>query len=123
VPISLGDAERVRGFRSYAVGSRVLFGTIEYRMPLLPSLETEVLGLAALGRTTLAAFADAGAVWRGADWDGGVQRIGVGAEVKNVLRLAGIPLTHALGTARPVGPSGTDRGWQLYYRVQTALPF
>ena len=44
VPLTFGDAERVRGYRTYALGDRLLFGTAEYRVPLLSSLRTRILG-------------------------------------------------------------------------------
>ena len=123
VPITLGDAERVRGYRSYALGNRVLFGSVEYRVPLVPSLQTEVLGAIGLGSTTLAAFADGGLVWSGGGFSDAVQRAGVGLEVKNALRLGGVRVAHALGVAQPAEHLGTEREIGLYYRVQTALPF
>ncbi len=123
VPVSLGDAERVRGYRSYVLGNRVAFGTIEYRMPLAPSLGTQVLGLVGLGRTTLSAFVDAGTVWNDAKVSEGVRQAGTGLELKNALRLFGLRIGHALGVAQPTTDLGTRDDVQLYYRVQTALPF
>jgi hypothetical protein len=121
-PVRLGDAERVRGYRQYVLGNRVAFGSIEYRMPVASSLQTEVLGLVSLGKTTLSLFVDGGAVWNGTDVRDGVQQLGTGAEVKNALRLFGFRIGHALGVAQPVSEVGTD-DVQVYYRVQTALPF
>jgi hypothetical protein len=123
VPVSLGDAERVRGYRSYVLGNRMAFGSLEYRMPFAPSLETEVLGLVALGHTTLSAFLDVGMVWNDMNVGGGVRRAGTGVEVKNALRLFGVRIGHALGVAQPTTEVGTRDGMQVYYRVQTALPF
>jgi outer membrane protein assembly factor BamA len=124
VPVfALGDAERVRGYRSYVVGTRVAFGTLEYRVPLTPSLRTQVLGVVGLGKTTLSAFVDGGLVWRGGNLSGGVRRAGTGVELKNALRLFGVRLGHALGVAQPTTALGTRDDVQLYYRVQTALPF
>ncbi len=125
LPISLGDTERVRGYRSYAVGTRALFGSVEYRVPLLSDLQTEILGLARLGTTTLAAFADGGLVWTGADVAGGVQRAGVGLEVKNALVLfgGGLRLAHAVGVAQPAERLGSATDYEVYYRLRTALPF
>jgi len=122
VPVTLGDAERVRGYREYVLGNRVAFGSIEYRMPFAPSLRTEVLGLVGLGKTTLSLFVDGGLVWNDADISGGVQQLGTGAELKNSLRLFGVRIGHAFGVAQPVSELGTD-DVQVYYRVQTALPF
>jgi outer membrane protein assembly factor BamA len=123
VPISLGDAERVRGYRSYVLGDRLAFGTLEYRVPLLESLRTELLGVVAFGHTTLSAFLDGGMVWRGADLAGGVRRAGTGLEAKNALRLFGVRVAHALGVAQRTTQVGTTDDLNVYYRVQTALPF
>ena len=121
-PVSLGGAERVRGYRRYALGTRLLFGTLEYRIPLVNDLQTEVLGLASLGPAALALFSDAGLVWSG-DFDRRVERLGVGVEVKNVLRLAGFRITHALGLAQPASKLGLEEDYDLYYRIRTAVPF
>jgi hypothetical protein len=121
-PLTLGDADRVRGYRSYALGTRLAFGSAEYRVPLAPSLATELLGLVSLGRTTAAGFVDGGVAWSGADLDGATPRVGAGVEVKNALRIGGLRVGHALGTARPV-LAGDGTAWNVYYRVQTALPF
>lgn len=122
VPIRLGDAERVRGYRRYVLGNRVAFGSIEYRMPLVSSLRTEVLGLVGLGRTTLSLFLDGGTVWHGGDVSDGVQQLGTGVEIKNAMRLFGFRIGHALGVAQPASEVGAD-DVQVYYRVQTVLPF
>lgn len=123
IPITLGDAERVRGYRTFALGDRVLFGTAEYRVPLLSSLQTRLLGLVELGATTLAAFADGGVVWSGSDLDGAVRRLGTGLEVKNALRLGGfLELAHAVGVAQPAADLG-DEEVEVYYRVRAAVPF
>jgi hypothetical protein len=92
-------------------------------VPLTPSLRTQVLGVVGLGKTTLSAFVDGGLVWRGGNLSGGVQRVGTGLELKNALRLFGVRLGHALGVAQPTTALGTRDDVQLYYRVQTALPF
>ena len=128
--ITLDDAERVRGYRRYAVGSRVLFGSVEYRMPILFDLQTTVLGLARFGAVAPALFADAGVVWSGADFDGAVQRVGVGGELKNVVSIAGFEFLHAVGVGVP--GDRLDDVWDgslpwddvdLYYRFQAAVPF
>lgn len=124
LPITLGDAERVRGYRAYALGNRVLFGSAEYRMPFLPSLQTRILGLVSLGHTTVAAFVDAGAVWNDANFGEGVQRVGLGVEVKNVVRLFDtISLLHAVGVAQPATDVGNRDNYEIYYRVRAAVPF
>ncbi|MEM6288421.1 MAG: hypothetical protein AAF845_14845, partial [Bacteroidota bacterium] len=128
--LTLDDAERVRGYRRYAVGTRALFGSLEYRLPMLFDLQTNLLGLVRLGRVAPALFADGGLVWTGADLDNAVRRLGVGVEVKNVVSLGGFELLHAVGVGLPA--DRIDEVWDgslpwddvdLYYRVQAALPF
>jgi outer membrane protein assembly factor BamA len=120
------DTERVRGFSDYVVGDRMLFGTIEYRMPLLNSLQTQFLGLISLGRTTIAGFLDAGAVWSEPDNTGSrelTNRAGTGFELKNVLNIGPLSIIHSLGFAQPVPDFGGSQNREVYYRVQTTIPF
>jgi hypothetical protein len=125
--LNLPENERVRGYRSYAVGDRVLFGTAEYRVPVAPGLGTELLGLVRLGATSAALFADGGLVWDGTDPT--ARRLGVGVELKNELVLLGgaLRLGHALGLAQPADRVGQydefNEDYRLYYRVRAGLPF
>jgi hypothetical protein len=125
--LNVPENERVRGYRSYALGNRVAFGTAEYRVPVASGLQTEVLGLARLGATSAALFADGGLVWNGATPT--ARRLGLGAELKNEVILAGgaLRVGHALGVAQPADRLGTydERGtdYRAYYRVQAAVPF
>ncbi|MEO0557250.1 MAG: hypothetical protein AAF170_03595 [Bacteroidota bacterium] len=128
--ITLDDAERVRGFRRYAVGTRVLFGSAEYRMPIWFDLNTTILGALDLGPIAPALFADAGLVWTGSDLDNAVQRVGLGGELKNTVSLGGFQFLHALGLAIPADRAGDawdgTLPWEdvdLYYRFQAAVPF
>lgn len=120
------DTERVRGFSDYVTGDRMLFGTLEYRIPFLNSLQTEILGLISLGRTTLSAFLDAGAVWGEPDSTGDralTSRAGAGAELKNVLNIGPLSIIHSLGFAQPVPDFGGSQNREIYYRVKTTIPF
>ena len=128
--LTLDDAERVRGYRSYAVGTRALFGSVELRSPVLFDLSTTLLGLVRLGGVAPALFADGGLVWTGTDLGGAVRRLGVGAELKNVVSLGGFEILHAVGLGVP--DTQFDAVWDgtvdlsdldLYYRVQAAIPF
>ncbi len=122
--IFFSSTERVRGFREYAVGNRVLFGSVEYRVPLLPSLHTEILGLVSLGATSLALFTDAGMVWTNAKVEDADRRVGVGVELKNALRLGGLfEIGHSVGIAQPAVDVGTDDHYEIYYRIRAAVPF
>ncbi len=125
-PVTLSDTERVRGYRRYAVGDRLLFGTLEYRLPPVFDLNTSLLGIVGLGRVSPALFLDAAAVWTGAELDQAVRRTGVGAELKNRVTLGGFPLVHAVGVAQRWRDLGETVEWDavdLYYRIQASLPF
>jgi hypothetical protein len=125
-PITLSDTERVRGYRSYAVGDRVLFGTVEYIVPPLFDLQTQILGFLRLGRVSPALFMDAGMVWTGNNLEGAVRRTGVGFEVKNRVSVGGFPLVHSVGVAQRWRDVGERLDWEhvdLYYRIRATLPF
>lgn len=119
------DTERVRGFSDYIVGNRMLFGTIEYRVPFLPSLETRLLGLIDFGMTSIAAFLDGGMVWVDGFSPGedAVKRAGTGFEIKNVLSLGILSFTHSLGFAQPVPDFGGGKNQEIYYRIRAVVPF
>jgi Tol biopolymer transport system component len=119
------DTERVRGYRDYVTGNRLLFGTFEYRIPFLDDLETKLLGIVSLGRTTLTAFADGGIVWNDgfAPGSDAVKRAGAGLELKNVLDFGGLQIVHSLGLAQPVEHLGKDEHTELYYRLRAVVPF
>ena len=120
--IAFSDADRVRGFREFAYGNQVLFGSAEYRIPFLPSLQTSILGFLSLGSTTISAFVDAGGVWN--DGDPVAQRIGLGAEVKNAVTIGGaFKIMHAVGVAQAAPDFGSSDHYEIYYRVRTTIPF
>ncbi|NNF59244.1 MAG: hypothetical protein HKN04_13495 [Rhodothermaceae bacterium] len=124
--LTLDEAERVRGYRRYAVGDRVLFGTLEYRLPPAFDLNTKLLGFIDLGRTSLNLFADAAMVWTGSDFDGAIRRTGVGGEVANLLSLGGFQIRHSLGVGVPWSELDENLVWDdvdLYYRLQAAVAF
>jgi outer membrane protein assembly factor BamA len=124
VPISLGDSDRVRGYRHFAVGDYVLFGSAEYSVPFLPDLQTELLGLVSLGRTSLALFADAGMVWRRKPHAERVERLSVGLELTNEVTLGGfLTFGPAVGIAQPAEFVGTDEDYEVYYRIRAGVAF
>jgi outer membrane protein assembly factor BamA len=122
LPITLGDTERVRGYRRYALGNRLLFGTLEYRVPLVNSLRTNLLGVISLGSVAGALFVDGGAVWTGANLDDAITRVGVGVELKNALRIGPLGVSHAIGFAQPAKEFATE-SYEMYYRIRTSVPF
>ncbi len=123
VPITLERNERVRGYRRPAVGNVALFGSVEYRVPLLADVQTGVLGIVRLGALSGALFVDAGAVARDLSMRRADTRVGVGGEVKNVVSVGGYTFGHALGVAQPAVRLGSRRGYETYYRIQLGVPF
>lgn len=120
------DTERVRGYRNFIAGKQVLFGSLEYRVPFLPSLQTKILGFAELGSTAVNIFSDAGVIWNAlfSDGDNSTEhRWGAGAELRNELRLFGIGISHSVGIAQPVNKLFKDDSYDLYYRVRAVIPF
>ena len=117
------DVERVRGYRQFAVGKSVWYGTVEYRVPILGSLETRILGLVSLGATSVSAFADGALVYPDYTLHNGDRRLGVGVEVKNAVTLYGlVTIMHALGVAQRSEWVGSTEH-ELYYRIRAAVPF
>ncbi|MEX0723993.1 MAG: BamA/TamA family outer membrane protein [Gracilimonas sp.] len=127
VPLQFfGDNERVRGYRSFVAGSKTVFGSAEYRIPFLPSLQTEILGVLSLGSTSLALFTDAGVVYDGSSDSGDsgtISRWGAGAEIKNLITLLGVDFVHSVGFAQPANKLFGEEDQEIYYRVKTVIPF
>jgi len=127
VPLQFfGDNEKVRGYRSFVAGSKAAFGSMEYRIPFLPSLQTEILGVLSLGSTSLALFTDAGVVYDGISDSGDsgtISRWGTGAEIKNRITLFGVGFTHSVGIAQPVDKLFEEDNQEVYYRIKTVIPF
>ncbi len=124
LPITFGETERVRGYRRYALGNRLLFGSVEYRVPVLSSLRTRLLGVVSLGSLAAAGFVDGGLVWTGGAVEDAVSRVGLGIELKNALLIGGFfRLAHAVGVAQPATEFGSRSEYEIYYRIRTPLPF
>jgi len=124
--IPYSKQERVRGYKSFISGKQVAFGSLEYRMPVLPSLDTSILsGLLSLGESTLALFADAGAVWDvqipvGQNTE---TRLGTGVEIKNKVGIGPLNFVHSLGIAQPASELFSEGDYDLYYQIKASLPF
>ena len=127
--LSFEGAERVRGYRRYAIGTRALFGSAEYRLEPLVDLETTILGLVRFREIAPTLFVDGGLVWADS-FEDRIERAGTGIEFRNRVSLAGFSFMHAVGLAVPVDEVGAiwdgSIMWDdvdLYYRLQAALPF
>ncbi len=121
-----GENERIRGYRAFVTGKQVAFGSVEYRIPFIPSLQTQILGFIRLGGVSLSLFSDAGVVWDAQSESGEtgtIQRWGAGAELKNEISIAGLSISHAFGIAQPAQQLFTDTKTDIYYRIQAVVPF
>ncbi|MEX2603095.1 MAG: BamA/TamA family outer membrane protein [Gracilimonas sp.] len=120
------DNERVRGYREFITGKQVAFGSFEYRIPLLPSLKTTILGIVKFGGVNLNVFTDGGIVWSGQSTSGETGTIykwGAGAEIGNKLSLFGLNVSHSAGIAQPAEYLLSDQNINIYYRIRAVLPF
>lgn len=124
--IPYSKPERVRGYKSFVSGKQVAFGSLEYRMPVLPSLETSILsGLLSLGESTITLFADAGVVWDVQIPAGQTteRRLGTGVEIKNQVGIGPLKFVHSLGIAQPAGDLFSGGDYDLYYQIKGSVPF
>jgi hypothetical protein len=125
--ISFGNpnTERVRGYRGYVSGESLLFGTAEWRLPIANDLQTQLLGLVSLGRTSVAVFADGGIVGGVSNLPGvsTERRVGAGVELKNELRVLGLSLSQSVGAARPADQLQNDAFTDVYWRIKGSIAF
>ncbi len=113
---------RVRGYRTYVIGNRVLFGTVEYRVPVFRKLNLKPFPFLKFGFVSLAAFSDAGMVWNHTAYKDATRQMGVGAEMKYTIEVAGFKILHSVGMAQTVGNLGGG-AIDFYQRFHTAVPF
>jgi len=132
MPVAIWNIQdRVRGYRTFILADQLYFNTLEYRVPILPTLATKVLGFISLDKTTFALFSDvayaANTTFYAGKFDGGVLpenrwQWGIGAELKNKVTLLGLPIVQSLGLAQPHNQLFKS-DYDLYYRVQATIPF
>jgi hypothetical protein len=119
------QSERVRGYRDFIAGRQVVFGSVEYRMPFLPSLNTTILGFLRFGPTSLALFSDAGIV-RDVTVSEAEEitdnRLGFGTEIKNIVGIGPVRFVHSVGVAQPHNEL-FESDYDLYYRIRASVPF
>lgn len=120
-----GGTERVRGYRKYVVGDALYFGTAEVRVPVVGDLQTQVLGLVSLGRTSVSAFADVGMVTGVSNLPGvdTEKRAGIGFEARNEVRILGLSISQSVGLARPADRWDDAGANDLYWRIKGVVAF
>lgn len=127
LPLSVWNApDRVRGFRNFILSEQLYFSSSEIRLPFLPSLATQVLGLVSFDKTTVALFSDvafANNITFG-NPENQLWQWGLGAEIKNKITFLGIlPIVHSFGYAQPYDKLFAKSPYDLYYRIQASIPF
>lgn len=125
MPLALWNLQdRVRGYRTFILADQVFFNTIEYRVPVLPTLATTVLGIISFEKTTAALFSDiafANKVTLGSN-NSQLWQWGLGAEIKNKLIFLGLPIIQSAGVAQPYNKL-FGNAYDIHYRIQATIPF
>ena len=114
----------VRGYDTNVLGERFLFGTAEYRIPLILDTSKKLLGFIPPARTALAFFSDGGILGEArvaADRTTHVYRYSLGAEIKRVFSIGGsYKFLYELGITQPLNQSLAPN---IYFNVKTSIPF
>lgn len=115
------ETHNLRGWDQVRMGDRLVFGTAEYRFPLIPELPINVLGFT-LGSITGAVFSDFGNAWsadQGAeDWV-----TTAGYEVKVALEVGMPILIFGIGEAQRISEWQDNKTPNYYARLALINPF
>ncbi len=120
--ITIPEVHNPRGWDGVRLGNRLVFGTMELRLPLIPELPVSVFGIS-LGAVTGAVFTDFGNTWNSKtktdDWI-----YTAGYEAKIAIQVGGFPLLHvALGEAQTVSAWQDNHTPRGYARLALINPF
>jgi Tol biopolymer transport system component len=111
-----------RGWEGVRLGDRLLFGTLEYRFPLMPKLPINVLGLT-LGSLSGALLSDYGNAWTAGE-PAGQWVVTAGYELKLALQMEKIPLLiFSLGKAQTWDEWQNNEDPTSYARLVLINPF
>ena len=118
----LEENHNPRGWDGFQIGNRMVFGTGELRLPLIPKLPVNILGFS-LGSVTGAVISDFGNAWYGGtsptDW---ITTFGYG--VKVALQAGDTPLAHfSLGYAQKLDEWEKQKEPRFYARMALINPF
>ena len=120
--LNIPEVHNPRGWDGIRLGNRLIFGSLELRIPLIPELPINILGLS-LGSITGAIISDFGNVWN------------AGGKMQDWIFTAGYEIKFAIITRRtPLinfawGEAQTIEGWkdqenpQEYFRLALINPF
>jgi WD40 repeat protein len=115
------DRLRLRGIREYQFGDRLLFGSLEYRIPFVRDLGWIVAGVR-FKSVILAPFMDVGKTWdsRFSSFNKQPWQKTYGVEFKNNVNLSGFEFAHQFGAVWKWGEYD-EPSW--YYRIRAVMPF
>ncbi len=118
--IMFPETHNIRGWNNVRMGNKLVFGTVEYRIPLIPQLPINVLGFTA-GSMTAAVFSDFGNAWTDSqpDWI-----TTAGYEVKIALQAGSMPLLNfGIGKAQQISEWEDGKTPEFYARLALINPF
>ncbi|MBC8312373.1 MAG: PD40 domain-containing protein [Candidatus Marinimicrobia bacterium] len=112
----------LRGYNNYVTGDQLLYFTSELRIPFIPILPANVLGIT-IGDISGALFTDTGLVWdRGSDAEKPI--LTAGYELKYAWKLGGSPLFYtSMGYAQELNDWEAGNEPTYYVRYALVNPF
>ena len=120
--LSIPEVHNPRGWDDVRLGNRLVFGSLELRIPLIPELPINVLGFS-LGSVTGAIISDFGNAWNAGeklqDWI-----FTAGYEIKFAIKAGKTPLINfAWGEAQTIESWKDQETPQQYFRLALINPF
>jgi len=120
--LNMPEVHNPRGWDGVRLGNRLVFGSLELRVPLIPEFPMNILGFS-LGSITGAMISDFGNVWnageKSPDWI-----FTAGYEIKFAIKVGKIPLINfALGEAQTIESWKNQDDPQQYFRLALISPF
>lgn len=120
--LSIPEVNNPRGWDNVRLGNRLVFGSLELRVPLISELPINILGFS-LGSVTGALISDFGNVWNEGeqmqDWI-----FTAGYEIKFAIKAGNLPLINfALGEAQTIESWKEQDNPQQYFRLALINPF
>jgi Tol biopolymer transport system component len=117
-----GEVHNPRGWDNVRLGNRLVFGSLELRVPLIQELPINILGFS-VGSVTGAIISDFGNVWNAGgklqDWI-----FTAGYEIKFAIKAGRIPLINfAWGEAQTAEDWKDQENPQQYFRLALVNPF
>ncbi len=120
--MNIPEVHNPRGWDSVRLGNRLVFGSLELRVPLISELPINILGFS-LGSITGAMISDFGNAWnageKSSDWI-----FTAGYEIKFAIKVGKTPLINfALGEAQTIESWKNQDDPQQYFRLALINPF